>query len=361
MQSESALDKGEEQIKRETADRQSVYRREVEDYFRAVSMDYEPRQAEYWHRDYSSVEAFLKSVEPNRQRWLEALGDFSDVTVDPEPTTAPWFEDEHMRADWITVQFLPGVHARAVLALPRRAPQPAPLVVCQHGIGSAPDHVFGLYDPQNLYHAFGRRLAAEGFAVLAPVNVTEARPRARLTRMATMLGKSLWGLEVFKLRRLLDYLETRAEVDVTRAGMYGISLGGAYTLLTLPLEPRLRAGVCCAWFNHRRNKMVIDDPRYSCFLSTEEEHIFIRNWLTEFTDSDLVSLICPRPFLVETGKADGISWWPQVLEEFAEAKSHYDRLGLADRIDIDLHDGGHEIRMDKAPGFFKKWLMGEGG
>ena len=102
--------------------------------------------------------------------------------------------------------------------------------------------------------------------------------------------------------------------------------------------------------------MVIDDHRYSCFLSTEEEHIFIPGWLREFTDSDLVSLICPRPLMVQTGKSDGVSWWPFVLEEFAAAKGHYDKLGRADRIQMDLHSGGHEIRYESGLAFLKKWM-----
>jgi hypothetical protein len=43
--------------------------------------------------------------------------------------------------------------------------------------------------------------------------------------------------------------------------------------------------------------MAIPDPRYRCFLETNEEHAFFRGWLTEFTDSDVVSVICPRPWL----------------------------------------------------------------
>jgi hypothetical protein len=50
-------------------------------------------------------------------------------------------------------------------------------------------------------------------------------------------------------------------------------------MFTLPLEPRIKAGVVCAWFNHRRNKMTVDDSRYSCFLSVDEEHIWIPGWL----------------------------------------------------------------------------------
>ncbi|MEM2960405.1 MAG: hypothetical protein QXU67_02235, partial [Candidatus Bathyarchaeia archaeon] len=64
-------------IKRSIRDRQSLQRRETEDYLREELLKYEERTSEYWHRDYSSVQAFLKSVEPNRKRWVEALGDFN--------------------------------------------------------------------------------------------------------------------------------------------------------------------------------------------------------------------------------------------------------------------------------------------
>ena len=138
--------------------------------------------------------------------------------------------------------------------------------------------------------------------------------------------------------------------------MSGISLGGAATLMFTPVIERIKAAVCIAWFNHRREKMVVIDPRYSCFLATTEEHAFIPGWLPEFSDSDLVSLICPRPFMVQTGKADGIAWWPFVEEEWALSKEHYDRLGLGDRAEWVLHDSGHEVIPSKVVEFFEKWL-----
>ena len=45
-----------------------------------------------------------------------------------------------------------------------------------------------------------------------------------------------------------------------------------------------------------------------------------------------------------------------MIEEFEEAREHYRKLGIADRIDIDLHEGGHEIRMEKSLDFLRKWL-----
>ena len=125
----------------------------------------------------------------------------------------------------------------------------------------------------------------------------------------------------------------------------------------MPLEPRIKVGVVAAWFNHRRNKMVIPDPRYSCFLETKEDHAFFDGWLTEFTDSDVVCLICPRPLLVQTGKLDRIAHWPQVVEEFEESRRHYEKLGIAERIEMDLHEGGHEPRVQTGVAFLSRWLM----
>ncbi|NPV07013.1 MAG: hypothetical protein HPY83_03490 [Anaerolineae bacterium] len=348
------------EVTRTVADRQRLLRHEVEDYLRGESLALPERQAKLWQRDYSSVEAYLESVQPNRERWLAAIGHFTRPQPAPQPEWSPFLEDDLVQARWLTLPFLGELRARAVLGLPKQGRPPHPLVVAQHGIGSSPERVFGFDDPGNVYHAYGRRLVEAGYAVLAPMNVTEVRPRSRLNRLCLMLGGTLWGLEVARTSLLLDYLETRDDLDFERTAMWGISLGGAYTMFTLPLEPRLKAAVVTAWFNDRVRKMVVDDPRYSCFLSTEEEYVFIPGWLREFGDSDLVSLICPRPVQVQTGKGDGIAWWPLVVEEFERSVQHYRRLGLGERIELDLHEGGHEIDLQGGLAFLNRWL-GAGG
>ena len=343
-------------IERGVNDRQHLLRAETEDYLRQLSLDYPQRQGQYWSRDYSSEEAYLRSVEPNRLRWLEALGDFGPPAEDMNPLVEPFAENKHFRAEWVTINLYGGLRGRGVFAIPKSGEPPYRTVICQHGIGSSPERTFGLADSAELYHSYAQRLLEAGFAVIAPMNVTEGPPRGRYTRMCLMLGKTLWGLEIAKIRRLIDYAQTREEFDTGRLGMWGISLGGSYTTFTLPLESRIRAGVITAWFNHRIRKMVIDDPRHSCFLSTQEEHIFIPGWLREFTDADVISLICPRPVMSQTGKADGIAWWPWVVEEFEAAREHYERLGIAERIELDLHEGGHEIRVETGIRFLDRWL-----
>ena len=349
-------------------DRQSLQRRDTENFLRTLTEVTFAQRDNRWQRDYGSVERYERSVAPMRAEWGECVGLFDLEAQSEQVTLTPYFESERFTAHWLVVpmalnglslnagQSTPIIHARALLALPKGQPGPYQLVIAQHGIGCCPERVFGLVDDGNLYHSYGRRLVEAGYAVLAPIHITEHQPRARYQRMCTMLGKTLWGLEISKLKALLDHTLARPEIKPTGAGMWGISLGGAYTMFTSVLEPRIQAAVCTAWFNDRLRKMIIDDPRYSCFLSTTEEHIFIPNWLRNFGDSDLISLICPRPMLIQSGRGDGISWWPWLEDEFAVARDHYAQLDMAERLEMYMHDGGHEIDVSSGLQFLQRWL-----
>jgi hypothetical protein len=335
-------------------ERNERYGADLEQHFRRLLVDeYPERAGRLWSRAYTSIDAFLRSVEPNRQRYWRLL---SPPALGP---TGPLERRPHqplaaLGAEWLSLP-VGDLRAEALLVVPAGS-KPAPLVIAQHGISSYPERVFGVGDSENLYHNYGGELVRAGFAVLAPFNLATVEKRNRIERLARLADTTLPGIELARLQALLDAVLADPRIDRERVGMWGISLGGMATMFWMPLEPRIRCGIVCAWFNHRRNKMVIPDARYSCFLETKEEHAFFRGWLTEFTDADVASLICPRPLLVQTGKKDGIAWWPQVVEEFEAAREHYRRLGIEDRLEMDLHDGGHEIRLESGIAFLKKWL-----
>ena len=67
-------------------------------------------------------------------------------------------------------------------------------------------------------------------------------------------------------------------------------------------------------------------------------------------------LICPRPLLIQQGKKDRIAYWPQVVEEFNKSKVVYEKLNIADRIELNMHEGGHEAIINTGIGFMNKWL-----
>ncbi|HVP49363.1 MAG TPA: hypothetical protein VMT32_22375 [Bryobacteraceae bacterium] len=335
--------------------RNDAYGSELEQYFRDYLVtQYPAHAATLWRRSYANEQEFLRSVEPNRERYRRM---FSPPHLKPAGRLdrKPHPIVPGVKAEWLTLPLGP-IKAEALLVIPENAPKPVPLIIAQHGIDSFPERVFGVADDQNLYHDYGHQLVQNGFAVLAPINLSFVPNRNRIERLARLADTTLPGIEFRRMQLLLDEVLKDPRIDANRVGMWGISLGGMATMFWMPLDPRIKCGVVTAWFNQRRNKMVIPDPRYSCFLETKEEHAFFRGWLTEFTDSDVVSLICPRPLLVQTGKKDGIAWWPQVLEEFEASRDHYRKLGVADRIEMDLHDGGHEIRVESGLPFLVKWL-----
>lgn len=344
-----------EDLKTAIERRNKEYGMELERYFRELLVEqYPARAGQSWKRDYRSVASYLRSVEGNRARYRRIFSP-PVLKLSGAVTRAPYGRLPGVAAEWVSAP-LGALKAEGVLAFPPGAAGPVPLVIAQHGISSFPERVFGLDDPQNLYHSYGRALAEAGFAVLAPANLMGVEPRNRIERLARLADTTLPGIEFARVERLLDAVLQDQRIDAKRVGMWGISLGGMATMFWMPLEPRIGCGIVTAWFNHRRNKMVIPDERYSCFLETREEHAFFRGWLTEFTDSDAASLICPRPLMVQHGRKDRIAWWPQVIEEFDAAREHYRRLGLEDRVQLVLHEGGHEIELESGLAFLRKWL-----
>jgi len=162
---------------------------------------------------------------------------------------------------------------------------------------------------------------------------------------------------VGKIRRLLDYAITLPEIDAERVAMWGISLGGMYTMFTAPLEKRIKAALITAFFNDRWAKMAVSSPLYSSFLDVEEEHIWLPGWLAGgFDDSDLLALICPRAVQIQQGRADSIGWWPLQHATFVKAQQNYAALHLEKRIAYADHQGGHEILVDEGLAFLQQHL-----
>ncbi len=344
-----------DELKNYLDERNGRYRDELESWLRKWLVDdYPERSRSRWSRSYESVEAFEKSVEPNRERWRRILN-----PPPLEPTAPlerrPYKPLSKLGGEWLSLP-IGGIKAEGLLAVPESGDVPFPLIIAQHGIGSTPDKTFGLENPEDAYHQYAQKLVEAGFAVLAPFNLRDGAKRNRIERLARLADTTLPGIELVRVQHLLTEVLKDERIDPERVGMWGLSLGGLATMFWMPLEQRIKVGIVAAWFNHRTNKMAVPDERYSCFLETSEEHAFFRGWLVESTDYDVVSLICPRPLLIQTGKKDGIAWWEQVIEEFELSRAHYEKLGLGDRIELDLHDGGHEVRVETGLPFMEKWL-----
>ncbi|MGP9581074.1 hypothetical protein ACT3SQ_04350 [Brachybacterium sp. AOP42-C2-15] len=338
---------------RRFAARNDAYARELESYFRSFLVDdYASRALSVWDRDYSDAAAYARSVAPQREAWHQLLSPPELEPIGAARIGGEWLEG----ADswWIELPLAGGLTAQAGLAVPDGGAEK--LVVFQHGLGSAPERAFGVGDPDGVYDVVGRRLLAAGYAVLAPMNLTQIAPRNRAQRLARLAGTTVEGLELARLLLLLDVVSARFDLDSNAVGFWGSSWGGLAVQMWTPLSERFTVAVSSGFFNDRAAKMVVQDTRYVTFEDTSEDHAFLPGHLTAFGDADLASLICPRPFLVQIGKRDSIAWWPQVVEEYERARTHWKQLGLDSYIDLDLHSEGHVVRAEPGVEWLRRWL-----
>jgi esterase/lipase len=101
--------------------------------------------------------------------------------------------------------------------------RPAPAVVCCNGLDSTKELV--------IWTGIGRSLTARGISVLC-VDQPGSGEALRLKNLPGVHDSERWA------SRAVDYLETRSDVDKSRIGMFGLSLGGYFAPRAAAFEKR---------------------------------------------------------------------------------------------------------------------------
>jgi len=272
---------------------------------------------QYWKRDFSSPEAYAKSVEPNRQRLKKLIG-----VVDPRaPVVMDRYGDENHPAlvaetnlyqVWqVRWTVLDGVTGEGLLVEPRL--RPGAHVVAIPDADQTPPQLLGLVPGVAEKSQFARRLAENGFRVVIPVLINRAcdfsgNPQIHMTnqphrewiyRQGYELGRHLIGLEVQKVLAAVDWLERTADKDA-KIGLAGYGEGGLIAMYSAAVDPRIRACLVSGYFDSRQG--LWQEPMY-------------RNvWrlLKEFGDAEIASLIVPRGLVIEYSPAPKVDGPPPV-------------------------------------------------
>lgn len=244
-----------------------------------------------------------------RETLIQLLG---EMPPRPDPAKVRVIARED-RGDFVLerFEFFNGVdmNVPGILAVPKNGQQPLPVIVGMHGHSGSKDDY--LPNPAN-ERSLGWMLVQRGFAVAAIDGYFNGErvfqgPRGRrerdaggqelsLFKLHLWQGRTLWGMMLRDEQCLLDYLETRPELDKRRLGATGMSMGctRAWWLAAIDERPQAIVGVACF-------------TRYTELLAHNSSHgiyYFVPGLLKHFDTEAIYACVAPRPMLQLSGDQD---------------------------------------------------------
>jgi dienelactone hydrolase len=272
-------------------------------------------------------------------------------------------------------QRVPGILIEPAAAAGRRA-----AVIALHGTGGKKENELPLL----------RELAQLGFvAVAIDGRYHGARaPGGKADYTAAILRTYRTGREhpfffdnVWDVMRLVDWLQTRADVDSARVGLIGISKGGVETYLTAAVDPRIAVAVPCiavesfrwadehdSWHSRIGTIQAAFDQAAKDAGVAHPDGAFVHAFYDrvapgidgEFDGPSLVPLIAPRPLLAINGDSDPRTPRPGLDECLAVVAAAYRDAGVPDHFAAFIQpQTGHKVTeagYARAKAWFVRWL-----
>ena len=285
-----------------------------------------------------------------RQRKIELERTWRDLlgTLEVERRRPPRIEvvEEERVGDVVRqrVRYLvePDVRTEAYVLSPRQPRGRCPGAIVFHT--TTPESIrqpAGLADDREKH--FGLALARRGFVAFCPRNFLwpdttrmAAEDETRRFRLRHPRARGIAKM-LFDGQVALDILAARSDVDRSRIGCIGHSLGAKEALYLAAFDPRVTAvvssegGIGMTMSNWDAEWYLGDVVRQTGF--TREHH-------------ELLALAAPRPFLLVGGdSADGKASWPWV----AAALPVYRLYGEPARLGLLNHNRGHTVPTDVEP------------
>ena len=275
----------------------------------------------------------------------------------------------------VMLDVVPGVEVYGHLLVPRAVSgtgrQRLPAMVCQHGFDGAPKYVSGvgedLESNDHFYHRFGQRLAERGYVIFAPyMTVPEVHTGANivnradlinpLVRMAAPLGMMRTSIELAKLHRVVDFLQSLSFVDANHMGYYGLSYGGYSATWMPPLEPRLKLTVISAFFNDWQTMLTDPTRQGASYWTLPDEDFYNWNVLNRFVHTQMIAAMWPRPVCIEYGSEDQVTtpaWHERAWQEVSAFAKDWN---MQDKIVDEKFLGPHSIHGIGTFFFLDRWL-----
>jgi cephalosporin-C deacetylase-like acetyl esterase len=162
-------------------------------------------------------------------------------------------------------------------------------------------------------------------------------------------GRVLYGMMMFDEWQALNYLCTRPEVDTSRIGSFGISMGSTKSWWLAALDERI---TCCM------DLCCLTDYEAliaSKGLSRHGIYYYVPSLLKHFQTHQINELIVPRPRLSLNGRYDGLTP-PEGVERVRDYLAPlYAQYGKAEDCRIELFECKHQ-ELPEMRAIILEWL-----
>jgi len=204
-----------------------------------------------------------------RENWSSLQVGDSDLT--PEPPIASDVDDEgRFTRQLVVVKWRPGDPIDLWIAMPKGVKNP-PVVLYLYGYKEDTDR---FRDNGWCERATAGGVAAVGFVSALSGHRFHDRPMRQW--FVSELQESL-GSTVHDLKFILDYLNSRGDMDMAKVGMFGEGSGGAIAILAAAADPRIKAIDLLEpwgdWPNFLSTSVVpLEDPEHDNYKKLEFVH-----------------------------------------------------------------------------------------
>jgi len=264
-----------------------------------------------------------------------------------------------------------GDEINGYLLLPERASpsSPAAAVLAMHSTIESGAKVTVGIDRARENRSYGMELALRGYVVLA-IDVISAGERIYPGAQAFETNQfnrkyprwSAMGKMLYDHMRAVDYLCSLAEVDSSRIGVIGHSLGGYNAFFHQAFDQRVKAAVSSCGFVCMGSSMYpFRFARHEWFVHFPILKDYLRAGVVPCDMHEVMALCAPRPLFNYSARKDHIfpDFWA-VDEPLRQVARLYSILGAEDRLERVFGEGDHDFPPDvrqKAYLWLDRWLI----
>lgn len=179
-----------------------------------------------------------------------------------------------------------------LLTLPKKGEKPFPTIILMHGLGDR--------KTVDYIEAGNQYLLNAGYAVLR-IDISNHGDRFRydydfdLTNGYRYWTRDIITQTVYDLRRAVDFINTREELDHHRIGYFGISLGGIIGTIFCSVEERIKVPV-----------IVLAGGNLNLMFGKDAISGDIKDYLSIIDPVNYVANISPRPLLMINAENDNV-------------------------------------------------------